>query len=295
MITKNKENKNGFQIYQDLLVYIVENLDKLVDDFYQDLFTPLLKQMKKLDTLLTFKDNILETKKKNVRNEYFIEVLVDKTETEYITHSGSPNAKILNLLQNTIPDFDKDDFDDTLSFDVKDKKFVLYNFMEYASPYKNGLSLTTYPFTLLKNSFTENLKQRVQGGEDCPYTSLTVLVVKHYAGIISAEEVKQELKKKITDVLKWATVIQSTGNSSVEVSDSLNCLPMILSVHNMKRINTLEIFYTKFVVGSTTDLYMERLYFTQLNSLFHFTKEEVELVFNKKVLKEKAFFLNCLE
>lgn len=34
MITKNKENKNGFQIYQDLLVDIVENLDKLVDDFY---------------------------------------------------------------------------------------------------------------------------------------------------------------------------------------------------------------------------------------------------------------------
>lgn len=72
MITKNKENKNGFQIYQDLLVDIVENLDKLVDDFYQDFFTPLLKQIEELDTLLTFKDNILETQKEKMKDAYFI-------------------------------------------------------------------------------------------------------------------------------------------------------------------------------------------------------------------------------
>lgn len=78
MITKNKENKNGFQIYQDFLVDIVENLDKLVDDFYQDFFTPLLKQMKELDTFLTFKDNILETQKEKMKDAYFIGRLVEK-------------------------------------------------------------------------------------------------------------------------------------------------------------------------------------------------------------------------
>lgn len=85
MITRNKENKNGFQIYQDLLVYITENLDELVDSFYQNFFTSLLKQMKELDTLLTFKDNILETEKEKIKDAYFIGKLIDKTETRYIS------------------------------------------------------------------------------------------------------------------------------------------------------------------------------------------------------------------
>ena len=288
MITKNKENKNGFQIYQDLLVDIVENLDKLVDDFYQDFFTPLLKQIEALDNLLTFKDNILETQKEKMKDAYFIGRLVEKTETRYISHNGSPDSKIFALLRDTITDFNEEDLDDTLSFDVKEKKLVLYNFIEYSSPYKNGFSLTDYPFTPGK-SF------KMEDGEDNPYTSLSVLVVKHYAGIISAEEVKGELKKKITDIMKWATITHSTSQSSIEVSDSIHCLPTFLSVQNIKRINILEMYHLKFVVPNKTDLYLERIYFTHLNDLFHFTKEEVESVFGEELLKEKPFFLNCLE
>lgn len=294
MITKNKENKNGFQIYQDLLVDIVENLDKLVDDFYQDFFTPPLKQMKELDTLLTFKDNILETQKEKMKDVYFIGRLIEKTQTRYISHNGSPDSKIFALLRDTIADFNEEDLDDTLSFDVKEKKLVLYNFIEYSSPYKNGFSLTDYPFTPGK-SFSKDLKKKMEDGEENPYTSLSVLVVKHYAGIISAEEVKGELKKKITDIMKWATITHSTSQSSIEVSDSIHCLPTFLNVQNIKRINILEMYHLKFVVPNKTDLYLERVYFTHLNDLFHFTKEEVESVFGEELLKEKSFFLNCLE
>lgn len=294
MITKNKENKNGFQIYQDLLVDIVENLDKLVDDFYQDFFTPLLKQMKELDTFLTFRDYILNVQKEKIKDSYFIRKLIDKTETRYISHNGSPDSKIFALLRDTITDFNEEDLDDTLSFDVKEKKLVLYNFIEYSSPYKNGFSLTDYPFTLGK-SFSKDLKKKMEDGEDNPYTSLSVLVLKHYAGIISAEEVKGELKKKITDIMKWATIAHSTSQSSIEVSDSIHCLPTFLSVQNIKRINILEMYHLKFIQRNKMDLYSERVYFTHLNDLFHFTKEEVESVFGEELLKEKPFFLNCLE
>lgn len=294
MITKNKENKNGFQIYQDLLVDIVENLDKLVDDFYQDFFTPLLKQIEELDVFLTFKDNILETQKEKITNTYLIGRLIEKTETRYISHNGSPDSKIFALLRDTITDFNEEDLDDTLSFDVKEKKLVLYNFIEYSSPYKNGFSLTDYPFTPGK-SFSKDLKKRMGDGEENPYTSLLVLVVKHYAGIISVEEVKQELKKKITDIMKWATITHSTSQSSIEISDSIHCLPTFLSMKNIKRINMLEMYHLKFVVPNKTDLYLERIYFTHLNDLFHFTKEELKSVFDKEILKEKPFFLNCLE
>lgn len=294
MITKNQETKNGFQIYQDLLVDIVENLDKLVDDFYQDFFTPLLKQIEELDVFLTFKDNILETQKEKITNTYLIGRLIEKTETRYISHNGSPDSKIFALLRDTITDFNEEDLDDTLSFDVKEKKLVLYNFIEYSSPYKNGFSLTDYPFTLGK-SFSKDLKKRMGDGEENPYTSLLVLVVKHYAGIISVEEVKQELKKKITDIMKWATITHSTSQSSIEISDSIHCLPTFLSMKNIKRINMLEMYHLKFVVPNKTDLYLERIYFTHLNDLFHFTKEELKSVFDKEILKEKPFFLNCLE
>jgi hypothetical protein len=294
MITKNKENKNGFQIYQDLLVDILENLDKLVGDFYQGFFTPLLKQMKGLDTLLTFRDYILNVQKEKIKDSYFIGKLIDKTETRYISHNGSPDSKIFALLRDTITDFNEEDLDDTISFDVKEKKLVLYNFIEYSSPYKNGFSLTDYPFTPGK-SFSKDLKKKMEDGEENPYTSLSVLVVKHYAGIISAEEVKQELKKKITDIIKWATLTHSTSHSSIEISDSIHYLPTFLSVQNIKRINILEMYHLKFVVPNKTDLYLERVYFTHLNDLFHFTKEEVESVFGEELLKEKPFFLNCLE
>lgn len=294
MITKNQETKNGFQIYQDLLVDIVENLDKLVDDFYQDFFTPLLKQIEELDVFLTFKDNILETQKEKITNTYLIGRLIEKTETRYISHNGSPDSKIFALLRDTITDFNEEDLDDTLSFDVKEKKLVLYNFIEYSSPYKNGFSLTDYPFTPGK-SFSKDLKKRMGDGEENPYTSLLVLVVKHYAGIISVEEVKQELKKKITDIMKWATITHSTSQSSIEISDSIHCLPTFLSMKNIKRINMLEMYHLKFVVPNKTDLYLERIYFTHLNDLFHFTKEELKSVFDKEILKEKPFFLNCLE
>ena len=294
MITKNQETKNGFQIYQDLLVDIVENLDKLVDDFYQDFFTPLLKQIEELDVFLIFKDNILETQKEKITNTYLIGRLIEKTETRYISHNGSPDSKIFALLRDTITDFNEEDLDDTLSFDVKEKKLVLYNFIEYSSPYKNGFSLTDYPFTPGK-SFSKDLKKRMGDGEENPYTSLLVLVVKHYAGIISVEEVKQELKKKITDIMKWATITHSTSQSSIEISDSIHCLPTFLSMKNIKRINMLEMYHLKFVVPNKTDLYLERIYFTHLNDLFHFTKEELKSVFDKEILKEKPFFLNCLE
>ena len=294
MITKNKENKNGFQIYQDLLVYIVENLDNLIDDFYQDLFTPLLKQMKELDTLLTFKDNILETQKEKMKDAYFIGRLIEKTETRYISHNGSPDSKIFALLRDTIADFNEEDLDDTLSFDVKEKKLVLYNFIEYSSPYKNGFSMTDYPFTPGK-SFSKDLKKKIEDGEENPYTSLSVLVVKHYAGIISAEEVKQELKRKITDIMKWATITHSTSHSSIEASDSIHCLPTFLSVQSITRINMLEMYHLKFIQRNKMDLYSERVYFTHLNDLFHFKKEELEEVFSVELLKEKPFFLNCLE
>ena len=294
MITKNQETKNGFQIYQDLLVDIMENLDKLVDDFYQDFSTPLLKQIEELDVFLTFKDNILETQKEKITNTYLIGRLIEKTETRYISHNGSPDSKIFALLRDTITDFNEEDLDDTLSFDVKEKKLVLYNFIEYSSPYKNGFSLTDYPFTPGK-SFSKDLKKRMGDGEENPYTSLLVLVVKHYAGIISVEEVKQELKKKITDIMKWATITHSTSQSSIEISDSIHCLPTFLSMKNIKRINMLEMYHLKFVVPNKTDLYLERIYFTHLNDLFHFTKEELKSVFDKEILKEKPFFLNCLE
>ena len=294
MITKNQETKNGVQIYQDLLVDIVENLDKLVDDFYQDFFTPLLKQIEELDVFLTFKDNILETQKEKITNTYLIGRLIEKTETRYISHNGSPDSKIFALLRDTITDFNEEDLDDTLSFDVKEKKLVLYNFIEYSSPYKNGFSLTDYPFTPGK-SFSKDLKKRMEDGEENPYTSLLVLVVKHYAEIISVEEVKQELKKKITDIMKWATITHSTSQSSIEISDSIHCLPTFLSMEKIKRINMLEMYHLKFVVPNKTDLYLERVYFTHLNDLFHFAKEEVESVFGEELLKEKPFFLNCLE
>ena len=296
MITKNnnQEEKNGFQIYQDLLVYIVKNLDKLVDDFYQDFFTPLLKQMKELDTLLTFKDNILETEKEKIKDAYFIGKLIDKTETRYISHNGSPDSKIFALLRDTISDFNEEDLDDTLSFNVKEKKLVLYNFIEYSSPYKNAFSLTDYPFKPGK-SFSKELKKRMEDGEENPYTSLSVLVVKHYAEIISAEEVKHELKRKIADIMKWATITHSTSQSSIEVSDSIHCLPTFFSVQSIIRINMLEMYYLKFIQRNKMDLYSERVYFTHLNDLFHFKKEEVEQVFGKEFLKEKPFFLNCLE
>lgn len=294
MITKIKENKNGFQIYQDLLVYIVENLDKLVDDFYQDFFVSLLKQMKELDNLLTFRDYILNVQKEKIKDSYFIGKLIDKTETRYISHTGSPDSKIFALLRDTITDFNEEDLDDTLSFDVKEKKLVLYNFIEYSSPYKNGFSLTDYPFTPGK-SFSKDLKKKMKDGEDNPYTSLSVLVVKHYAGIISADDVKQELKKKITDVMKWATMTHSTSHSSIEVSDSIHCLPTFLSVKSITRINMLEMYHLKFIQRNKMDLYSERVYFTHLNDLFHFTKEEVESVFGEELLKEKPFFLNYLE
>ena len=250
--------------------------------------------MKELDNLLTFRDYILNVQKEKIKDSYFIGKLIDKTETRYISHTGSPDSKIFALLRDTITDFNEEDLDDTLSFDVKEKKLVLYNFIEYSSPYKNGFSLTDYPFTPGK-SFSKDLKKKMEDGEDNPYTSLSVLVVKHYAGIITADDVKQELKKKITDVMKWATMTHSTSHSSIEVSDSIHCLPTFLSVKSITRINMLEMYHLKFIQRNKMDLYSERVYFTHLNDLFHFTKEEVESVFGEELLKEKPFFLNYLE
>lgn len=293
MITKNQETKNGFQIYQDLLVYILTNLDELVDTFYQDTFSPLLKQIQEMDNLLTFKDNILEVRKEKIFDDDFMEVLTSKTRTEYITHIGSPDAKILTLLRNTIPDFDEEDFDNTLSFDVKDKKLVLYNFTEVASSYKNGFKLTEYPFSL-GDDFTEQLKQKVADGEYCLYPSITVLVVKNYAGIISDEGVKEELKKKITDIIKWATIVHSTVEHKIPTEEAIYYLPMILNVSEKERMSELKYYYQDFIINKT-NLYSERVNFIFLNDLFHFTKEELTSVFDKEILKEKPFFLNCLE
>lgn len=276
-----------------MLVDIVENLDKLVDDFYQDFFTPLLKQIQEMDNLLTFKDNILEVRKEKIFDDDFMEVLTSKTRTEYITHIGSPDAKILTLLRNTIPDFDEEDFDNTLSFDVKDKKLVLYNFTEVASSYKNGFKLTEYPFSL-GDDFTEQLKQKVADGEYCLYPSITVLVVKNYAGIISDEGVKEELKKKITDIIKWATIVHSTVEHKIPTEEAIYYLPMILNVSEKERMSELKYYYQDFIINKT-NLYSERVNFIFLNDLFHFTKEELTSVFDKEILKEKPFFLNCLE
>ena len=270
MITKNKENKNGFQIYQDLLVDIVENLDKLVDDFYQDFFTPLLKQMEELDTLLTFKDNILETQKEKMKDAYFIGRLVEKTETRYISHNGSPDSKIFALLRDTITDFNEEDLDDTLSFDVKEKKLVLYNFIEYSSPYKNGFSLTDYPFTPGK-SFSKDLKKKMEDGEDNPYTSLSVLVVKHYAGIISEEEVKTHLKTELTTTLRWLFLL---ANQELNLYSLMYSFPI-----SLRDCSPLKIL-AEFKNTMAGNFYPQDS-FERIQEVFHLTEEEVSFVLDE--------------
>lgn len=270
MITKQTVNNSQEGNYIQKLNWLKENLDNLIDVFYQEEVSKLLEDLKYYDVTGQMKKQLPKyIKPQMTRNEVFENFAsfahsIVEQEMSNVNFSKSTLNRFIKKLSGNGNVF----LEESLVFDLNKDKFQLIvqkeqkmwfhnNFLLFESPFGNELPLDSDTFLkLLENKH---------------YLPLKVTVLGLYSGIISEDEVKAHLKTELTTVLRWLFLL---ANQELNLYSLMYSFPI-----SLRDCSPLKIL-AEFKNTMAGNFYPQDS-FERIQEVFHLTEEEVGLVLDE--------------
>ena len=270
MITNQTVGNSQEERYLQKLNWLKENLDHLIDIFYQEEVSKLLKDLEYYDVTGQIKKQLPKYIKPEITTDEIFEnfasfaYFISESEKDNTNFSKSTLNRFIKKLTKNGNVF----LEESLVFDLNKDKFQLIvqkeqkmwfhnNFLLFESPFGNGLPLDSDTFLKLL--------------EDKHYLPLKVTVLGLYSGIISEEEVKTHLKTELTTTLRWLFLL---ANQELNLYSLMYSFPI-----SLRDCSPLKIL-AEFKNTMAGNFYPQDS-FERIQEVFHLTEEEVSFVLDE--------------
>lgn len=270
MITNQTVGNSQEEKYLQKLNWLKENLDNLIDAFYQEEISKLLEDLKYYDVTGQMKVQLPKYIKPQMTRDEVFETFVSfahsivEKEMSNVNFSKSALNRFIKKVSGKGTVF----FEENLVLDLNKNKLQFITQKEQPMWFHNNFLLFESPFgnepPLDSDTFLKLL-------EDKPYLPLKVTVLGLYSGIISEEEVKAHLKTELNTVLRWLFLL---------VNQELNPYSLIYSFPiSLRDCSPLKILaeFKNTIAGN----FYPNDSFERIQEVFHFTEDEVYSVLDE--------------
>lgn len=270
MITNQTVGNSQEERYLQKLNWLKENLDHLIDIFYQEEVSKLLKDLEYYDVTGQIKKQLPKYIKPEITTDEIFEnfgsfaYFISESEKDNTNFSKSTLNRFIKKLTKNGNVF----LEESLVFDLNKDKFQLIVQKEQKMWFHNNFLLFESPFgnepPLDSDTFLKLL-------EDKHYLPLKVTVLGLYSGIISEGEVKVHLKTELSTVLRWLFLL---------ANQELNPYSLIYSFPiSLRDCSPLKIL-AEFKNTMAGNFYPQDS-FERIQEVFHLTEEEVHFVLDE--------------
>lgn len=270
MITNQTVGNSQEERYLQKLNWLKENLDHLIDIFYQEEVSKLLKDLEYYDVTGQIKKQLPKyIKPQMTRDEIFenfasFAYFISESEKDNTNFSKSTLNRFIKKLTKNGNVF----FEENLVLDLNKNKLQFITPKEQPMWFHNNFLLFESPFgnepPFDSDTFLKLLKNK-------HYLPLKVTVLGLYSGIISEEEVKAHLKTELNTVLRWLFLL---------VNQELNPYSLIYSFPiSLRDCSPLKILaeFKNTIAGN----FYPNDSFERIQEVFHFTEDEVYSVLDE--------------
>ena len=270
MITNQTVGNSQEERYLQKLNWLKENLDHLIDIFYQEEVSKLLKDLEYYDVTGQIKKQLPKYIKPEITTDEIFEnfasfaYFISESEKDNTNFSKSTLNRFIKKLTKNGNVF----LEESLVFDLNKDKFQLIVQKEQKMWFHNNFLLFESPFgnepPLDSDTFLKLL-------EDKHYLPLKVTVLGLYSGIISEEEVKTHLKTELTTTLRWLFLL---ANQELNLYSLMYSFPI-----SFRDCSPLKIL-AEFKNTMAGNFYPQDS-FERIQEVFHLTEEEVSFVLDE--------------
>lgn len=270
MITNQTVGNSQEERYLQKLNWLKENLDHLIDIFYQEEVSKLLKDLEYYDVTGQIKKQLPKYIKPEITTDEIFEnfasfaYFISESEKDNTNFSKSTLNRFIKKLTKNGNVF----LEESLVFDLNKDKFQLVVQKEQKMWFHNNFLLFESPFgnepPLDSDTFLKLL-------EDKHYLPLKVSVLGLYSGIISEEEVKAHLKTELTTTLRWLFLL---ANQELNLYSLMYSFPI-----SLRDCSPLKIL-AEFKNTMAGNFYPQDS-FERIQEVFHLTEEEVSFVLDE--------------
>lgn len=270
MITNQTVGNSQEERYLQKLNWLKENLDHLIDIFYQEEVSKLLKDLEYYDVTGQIKKQLPKYIKPEITTDEIFEnfasfaYFISESEKDNTNFSKSTLNRFIKKLTKNGNVF----LEESLVFDLNKDKFQLIVQKEQKMWFHNNFLLFESPFgnepPLDSDTFLKLL-------EDKHYLPLKVTVLGLYSGIISEEEVKAHLKTELTTSLRWLFLL---ANQELNPYSLIYSFP--ISLRDCSPLKILAEFKNT-IAGN----FYPNDSFERIQEVFHFTEKEVYSVLDE--------------
>ena len=270
MITNQTVGNSQEERYLQKLNWLKENLDHLIDIFYQEEVSKLLKDLEYYNVTGQIKKQLPKYIKPEMTTDEIFEnfasfaYFISESEKDNTNFSKSTLNRFIKKLTKNGNVF----LEESLVFDLNKDKFQLIVQKEQKMWFHNNFLLFESPFgnepPLDSDTFLKLL-------EDKHYLPLKVTVLGLYSGIISEEEVKTHLKTELTTTLRWLFLL---ANQELNLYSLMYSFPI-----SLRDCSPLKIL-AEFKNTMAGNFYPQDS-FERIQEVFHLTEEEVGFVLDE--------------
>ena len=264
LITNQTVGNSQEEHYLHKLNWLKENLNNLIDIFYQEEVTKLLEDLKYFDVTGQMKVQLSKyIKPQMTRDEIFenfasFAYFISESEKDNTNFSKSALNRFIKKVSTNGTVF----FEENLVLDLNKNKFQFFVPKEQKMWYHNNFLLFESPFgnepPLDSDTFLELLEEE-------NYLPLKVTVLGLYSEIISEEEVKAHLKTELNTVLRWLFLL---ANQELNPYSLIYSFP--ISLRDCSPLKILAEFKNT-IAGN----FYPNDSFERIQEVFHFTEDEV--------------------
>ena len=270
MITNQTVGNSQEERYLQKLNWLKENLDHLIDIFYQEEVSKPLKDLEYYDVTGQIKKQLPKYIKPEMTTDEIFEnfasfaYFISESEKDNTNFSKSALNRFIKKLTKNGNVF----FEENLVLDLNKNKFQFIVQKEQKMWFHNNFLLFDSPFgnepPLDSDTFLKLLEEE-------NYLPLKVTVLGLYSGIISEGEVKTHLKTELTTSLRWLFLL---------ANQKLNPYSLIYSFPiSLRDCSPLKIL-AEFKNTMAGNFYPQDS-FEQIQEVFHLTEEEVRFVLDE--------------
>lgn len=270
MITNQTVGNSQEERYLQKLNWLKENLDHLIDIFYQEEVSKLLKDLEYYDVTGQIKKQLPKyIKPQMTRDEIFenfasFAYFISESEKDNTNFSKSTLNRFIKKLTKNGNVF----FEENLVLDLNKNKLQFITPKEQPMWFHNNFLLFESPFgnesPFDSDTFLKLLKNK-------HYLPLKVTVLGLYSGIISEEEVKKHLRTELTTSLRWLFLLTT---QELETKSLKYAFPI-----SLRDCSPLKIL-TEFKNTMAGNFYPKDS-FERIQEVFHLTEEEVHFVLDE--------------
>ena len=264
MITNQTVGNSQEGKYLQKLNWLKENLDHLIDIFYQEEVSKLLKDLEYYDVTGQIKKQLPKYIKPEMTTDEIFEnfasfaYFISESEKDNTNFSKSALNRFIKKLTKNGNVF----FEENLVLDLNKNKLQFITQKEQPMWFHNNFLLFESPFgnepPLDSDTFLELLEKE-------NYLPLKVTVLGFYSGIISEGGVKAHLKTELSTVLRWLFLLTS---QELESKSLKYALP--ISLRDCSPLKILAEFKNT-MAGN----FYPKDSFERIQEVFHLTEEEV--------------------